>query len=85
MHVAVLSLIRHDFARGLPLLFCRRLVEYKRRTLFNVSQRIIMTIFEALNEREENIFGEEGREKFFFLPSNNLYLRITKYLKGKKN
>lgn len=44
-----------------------------------------MTIFEALNEREENIFGEEGREKFFFLPSNNLYLRITKYLKGKKN
>lgn len=44
-----------------------------------------MTIFEALNEREENIFEGEGREKFFFLPSNNLYLRITKYLKGKKN
>lgn len=78
MHVAVLSLIRHDFARGLPLLFCRRLVAWflcrvMRRCCWTFClrylQRIIIIIRGAsvrvsneTNERR-NFLEEEKKER----------------------
>lgn len=78
MHVAVLSLIRHDFARGLPLLFCRRLVAWflcrvMRRCCWTFClrylQRIIIIIRGAsvrvsneTNERR-NFLEEERKER----------------------
>lgn len=69
---AVLSLIRHDFARGLPLLFRRGLVE--SRFLRRVMRRCCSNAFEADNydnskgSRMKRVRGEifRGRGKISF-------------------